>query len=137
MASALERMRANTFEVRDASSDPPPVSAGCFVKVGIRGERFWCKVESVSGDGKLHAIVDNDLLRSAWPRGHKLVLQRQHVLESASAAQQLSFQRLVAGTGSKRDAAFLWRDMRVMQGLSARPEPAWLVVPEIDRLNAA
>ena len=106
------------------------------MKIGIRGERFWCKVESMGGDGKLHAIVDNELLRSAWPRGHKLVLQREHVLESASVVELLSLQRLVAATGSKRDAALLWRDMRVMQGLAARPEPAWLVVP-IDRLNAA
>ena len=100
------------------------------MKVGIRGERFWCKVESMSGDGKLHAIVDNDLLRSAWPRGHKLVLQREHVLESASVAEQLSFRRLAAATGSMRDAALLWRDMRVAEGVVARPEPAWLVVPE-------
>jgi len=130
MASALERVRANTFETRDASTDPPPVSVGCFVKVGIRGERFWCKVEGVSGDGKLYAIVDNELLRSAWRRGHKLVLQREHVLESASVAEQLSFQHLATGTGSKREAALLWRDMRATEGVVARPEPAWLVVPE-------
>lgn len=130
MASALERVRANTFEVRDASSDTPPVCVGCFVKVGIRGERFWCKVESVGGDGELHAIVDNDLLRSAWRPGHKLVLQSEYVLESADVRDRLTFHRLAAVTGSKREAAFLWRNMRVMQGVTARPEPAWLVMPE-------
>jgi len=82
--SALENLRANTFETRDSSIDPPRVRVGDFVKVGIRGERFWCKVGSMSGGGKLHAIVDNDLLRSAWPRGHLLALQRERVLESAS-----------------------------------------------------
>ena len=71
---------------------------GRFVKVGIRDERFWCKVESMtmSGDGKLHATVDNDLLRSAWRRGHKdkLVLQGEHVLASADVRDRLTFQRL-------------------------------------------
>ena len=131
MTSALERVRANTFETRDASIDTPRVSVGCFVKVGIRGERFWCKVQGVSGDGKLHAIVDNNLLRSAWRPGHKLVLQSgEHVLESADVRDRLTFQRLVAATGSKRDAALLWRNLRVAEGVAARPEPAWLVVPE-------
>ena len=130
MASALERVRANAFEERDASTDPPRVSVGCFVKVGIRGERFWCKVESMSGDGKLHAIVDNVLLRSAWRPGHKLVLQSECVLESADVRDRLTFQHLAAGTGSKREAALVWRDMRVAEGVVTRPEPAWLVVPE-------
>ena len=130
MASALERVRANTFEVRDATA-PPPVGVGYFVKVGMRGERFWCKVDSMSGDGTLDATVDNELLRSpAWPRGHKLILQREHVLESASVAEMLSFQRLAAATGSMREGALLWRDMRAMQGVCARPEPARPVVPE-------
>ena len=137
MASALERVRANTFETRDASTDPPPVSVGCFVKVGIRGERFWCEVKSMSGDGRLNATVDNDLLRTDWRRGHTLALQREHVLESADVRDRLTFHRLAALTGSRRGAALVWRDMRAMQGVSPRPEPAWLVVPEIDRLNAA
>ena len=84
----------------------------------------------MSGDGRLHAIVDNNLLQSAWLRGHKLVLQREHVLESAHVADQLFFQRLAAATGSKREAALLWRDMRVIQGVAARPGPARLVVPK-------
>ena len=94
------------------------------MKVGIRGERFWCKVESMSGDGKLHAIVDNELLRSAWRRGHNLVLQSEHVLESADVRDRLTFHRLAAVTGSMREGALLWRDMRTMQGVSARPESA-------------
>ena len=105
MASALEHLRANTFETRDANTDTPPVSVGCFVKVGIRGERFWCKVQGVSGDGKLHAIVDNDLSRSAWRRGHNLVLQSEHVLESADVRDRLTFHRLAAATGSMREGA--------------------------------
>jgi len=125
MASALERVRANTFEVRDASVDTPPVSVGCFVKVGIRDERFWCKVESTSGDGKLHAIVDNELLRSAWPRGHKLVLQREHVLESADVKEQLSFRRrllLAAATGrSDHHAAMVWREVRASGSKCCNP----------------
>ena len=85
MTDVLERLRASTFETRDSKMDAPRVSAGCFVKVGIRGERFWCKVVSIS-DGRLHAILDGDLLNLAWPRGHKLVLQHEHVLASATVA---------------------------------------------------
>ena len=57
-------------------------------------------------------------------------MQREHVLESADVRDRLTFHRLAAATGSKREAALLWRDMRVMQGVTARPEPAWLVVPK-------
>ena len=65
MTNALERVRANVFETRDAKTNAPRVHVGCFVKVGVRGERFWCKVLNTSEDGKLHAVVDNDLLNSA------------------------------------------------------------------------
>ena len=106
------------------------MSVGCFVKVGVRGERFWCKVLNTSEDGKLHAVVDNDLLNSAWPRGHKLVIQHEHVLEVADVADQLSFEGLVSKVGSKREAALTWHAMRVSAGAAARPGAARFVVPK-------
>lgn len=84
----------------------------------------------MSEDGKLHAVVDNDLLNSAWPRGHMLVLQREHVLETADVADQLSFEGLVARVGSKQEAALVWHGMRVAQGAAARPGAARVVVPK-------
>ena len=126
---ALDRLRANTFEVRDASLTKPPAHAGSFVKAGIRGERFWCRVESVGADGMIRAVVDNDLMRSAWRRGHVLVLQDEHVLEVADVTDRLTFSSLVATFGSDRKAALAWRDARVTSR-SCRPKPcAWLIVP--------
>ena len=112
MTSALEHLRANTFEARDADIDPPRACVGDFVKVGIRGERFWCEVQSVGEGGTFHAIVDNDLLRSNGARGHVLALQREHILESASITDKLTFQRLAAVTGSEQEAALLWYNAR-------------------------
>ena len=88
----LDRLRAHTFEARNATFPlPHVVRKDMFVKVGARGERFWCKVRSV-GDGTLRVIVERDLL---WPRGHELVIQHEHVLEVADATDGLTFQSLV------------------------------------------
>lgn len=124
---ALDHLRVSTFETRDACVPQPHVHAGGFVKVGIRGERFWCRVESVGTDGMIRAVVDNDLLRSAWRRGHVLVLQHEHVLESLDVAGQLSFKTLVATLGSKREAALVWRDVRVASG-TCNPKPHTLLI---------
>jgi hypothetical protein len=122
---------ANLFEIRDASLPRPCVREGHFVKVGARGERFWCRVRGVETDGKLCVVVDNDLLRSQWRRGHELALQGEHVLESADGRDRSRFQHLAAELGSSREAALVWRDLRVTEGVAARPTgPAWLVVPK-------
>ena len=54
------------FELRDDASPAPRVSQGGWVKVCAvaTGERFWCRVTTVSADGMLTASVDNDLLSS-------------------------------------------------------------------------
>merc|ERR1712039_130205 len=75
-AMELDRVRAHTFEARNATFPlPHVVRKDMFVKVGARGERFWCKVRSVR-DGTLRVIVERDLL---WPRRHELVIQHEHV----------------------------------------------------------
>ena len=124
---ALDRLRTNTFETRATSLPQPHVHNGSFVKVGIRDERFWCRVESIGADDMIRAVVDNDLLRSAWRRGHVLVLQHEHVLESLDVADQLSFKILVATLGSKREAALVWRDVRVASG-TCNPKPNTLLI---------
>ena len=112
MTSALDRLRAHTFEERDASLPKLSVCKGAFVKVGVRQERFWCVVQHVGAD-TLRVVVDNNLLHSPWQRGHELVVQHRHVLEMADVADRLNFQALVAALGSKREAALVWRGMRV------------------------
>ena len=116
MATALDRLRAHTFEERDASLPRPCVRDGRFVKVGVRGERFWCRVQKVEADGRFRAVVDITLQRSQWQRGHELVLQHEHVLESVDVADQLSFRRLLllatATDSSDHHAAMLWPELR-------------------------
>ena len=118
MTSRIESLKAALFETRDARAPKPRVRRGVFVKVGVRGERFWCRVESVGADGTLRAIVDNDLQKSSWPRGHKLVLQHEHVLETTDATDGLTFHSLVAALGSPREAAVVWHSSRVASGRS-------------------
>ena len=120
MAAALDRLRAHTFEERDASLPKLSVRKGAFVKVGVRRERFWCRVKHVGVD-TLHVIVDNALMHSPWQRGHELVVQHRHVLEVADVTDRLNFQALVVALGSKREAARLWRDVRVAAGTAVRP----------------
>jgi len=116
MAAALDRLRAHAFEVRDASLPRPRVRDGHFVKVGVRGERFWCLVRKVEADGRLRAVVDGTLQRSQWQPGHELALQNEHVLESVDVANQLSFRRLLllaAATDSPdHHAATSWPGLR-------------------------
>ena len=104
MESALERIRQNTFEVSDKHAKRPSVSAGVLIKVGIRGERFWCRVKVVRDDGAIVAIVDNDLLRSPWRCGDEIVVQRSNVLET-SDPNDMTFASLLATLSSVSDAA--------------------------------
>ena len=120
MAAALDRLRAHTFEERDASLPKLSVRKGAFVKVGVRQERFWCVVQHIGVD-TLSVVVDNDLLHSPWQRGHELIVQHRHVLEVADVADRLNFQALVVALGSKREAALVWRGVRVAAGTAAQP----------------
>ena len=131
MLMVLESLRARMFETRDAAIPLPcVVREGMFVKCGLRGERFWCKVCN-AGTDVLRVIIDNELLHSSWERGHELVLQHEHVLEVADATDRLAFLSLVSALGSERDAALAWRDLRVAEGVAAQPKPgARFVVPE-------
>ena len=115
------------FELRDDASPAPRVSQGGWVKVCAvaTGERFWCRVTTVSADGMLTASVDNDLLSStlACPLrfGDVLVFHERNVLESASLAERDEFERLLVVTESHVKAAKLWRGVRQLEGTSAPP----------------
>ena len=115
------------FELRDDASPAPRVSQGGWVKVGAvaTGERFWCRVMTVSADGILTASVDNDLLSStiACPLrfGDVVVFHERNVLESASFAERNEFEQLLFSTESHVKAAKHWHDVRQLDGTGVLP----------------
>ena len=129
--SAAERLRQHTFEMRDRNRKRPKVEPGVLIKVGVRGERFWCKVQRVRKDGALVAIVDNELIKSPWKVGHELVVLPEHVLEM-SDPNDMTFASLLSVLGSS-EAAMLWREMRLMDGSGATAKPkTFFVLPDIN-----
>ena len=130
--SALERIRQNSFEVRDQRSKRPSVNDGMLIKVGIRGERFWCRVKGVRSDGAIVAIVDNDLLRSSWRCGDEIVVQRRNVLETSDPSD-MTFASLLATLGSEKEAAMVWRELRLRDGSGVGAKPkTFFVLPGIN-----
>ena len=130
-ALVAERLRQHAFEVRDKNRKKPKVEPGVLIKVGVRGERFWCKVQRVRKDGALLAIVDNELLKSPWKVGDELVVHPEHVLET-SDPNEMTFASLLSVLGSS-EAAMLWREMRLMDGSGATAKPkTFFVLPDIN-----
>jgi len=138
MASALETLRERALETRDKGAAVPRVQTGTFVKLGLRGERFWCKVQCGKRvDGSFVGIVDNDLLRSPLRRGHEIVFQHSHVLEAAEPGEELTFKGLMAALGSASEAAMMWRDVREASGVGVKASPrTWFVLPHEDNVRS-
>ena len=85
------------LEERTDGSEPH-VGIGAWVKVGLHGERFWCKVKRVRAeDGAFVATVDNNLQRSPYRCGDGIVLSRRHVLEVAGDEDRLQYERMCVG----------------------------------------
>ena len=97
------------------------MQAGTFVKVGVRGERFWCRVSRVRSDGAIVGVVENDLMHSPWRRGDEVVFQRSHVLETAEVGDQMKFLTLWSALGCADAAAMAWRTSREAAGTAAKP----------------
>ena len=130
--SALERIRQNTFEVRDKRSKRPSVNYGMLIKVGIRGERFWCRVKGRRDDDAIVAVVDNDLLRSSWRCGDEIVVQHNNVLET-SDPHDMTFTSLLAALSSVSETAMVWRELRVIDGSGVRAKnKTCFVLPDIN-----
>jgi hypothetical protein len=126
-SNAVERLRQHTFEVRDPSRTQPSVEAGMLIKVGVRGERFWCKVvNTVRKDGVLVALVDNDLLRSPWKVGDEIAVLRQHVLEVSDPCDMKLTS--LCSTLRPSEAAVVWRELRLMDGSGVKAKPKTLFV---------
>ena len=97
----------------------PDVGIGAWVKVGLHGERFWCKVKRVRAeDGALVATVENNLWRSPYRCGDGIVLSRRNVLEVADDSDRLLYEVVCAVLGDRRDAALQWHEVRAALGLS-------------------
>ena len=104
---------------------------GLLIKVGVRGERFWCKVQRVRKDSALVAIVDNELLKSKWKVGDEIIVLPEHVLET-SDPNDMTFASLLSALGSS-EAAMLWRELRFMDGSGAVAKPkTCFVLPDIN-----
>ena len=128
--SATERLRQNAFEVRDRNRKQPKLEPGVLIKVGVRGERFWCKVKRVRKDGALVSIVDNELLKSPWKVGHEIVVLPEHVLET-SDPNDMTFASLLSALGSS-EAAMLWRELRIKDGSGVAAKPkTFFVLPDL------
>ena len=108
---AEERAVEGGFEVRPDGGEPH-VCCGAWVKVALRGERFWCRVLREKSDGTFDATVENDLLRSPMKCGEEVVLDRRHVLEVADESDRLMFELLCVTLGEPGTAAELWRKLR-------------------------
>ena len=64
-------------------------------------------------DDLLSVTVDNDLLKSPLSCGDEITIQHEHVLEVADISDRLTFQTIAAALGSYREAALVWRDLRI------------------------
>eukprot|EP00966_Prymnesium_polylepis_P076752 1779341-Prymnesium_polylepis.2 len=125
--SAAERLRQHTFELRDKNRKRSKVEPGVLIKVGVRGERFWCKVKRVRRDAALVAIVDNELLKSKWKVGDEIVVLHEHVLEM-SDPNDMTFSSLLSA-----QAAMLWRELRLAGGAGVAAKPkTFFVLPDIN-----
>ena len=127
MPSTVEQLQQHMFEMRDMSKRQPRLHVGVLVKVGIRGERFWCKVSEIREDGSLVGTVDNELFRSPWRCGDEIVLQRNHVLETLDPYEMTLASLLATGTPAP-EAAMMWHELRLMNGLGAKAKPGTVAV---------
>ena len=109
------------LEQRPDDAAQADVHVGTWVKVGLAGERFWCKVTGMPGGDELLVVVCNDLVK--WPcrQGDNIVLQRNNVLETAELIDVSTFRGLVARHGVIEGSA-VWRDLRMTDGVAVQPK---------------
>ena len=133
------------FELRPSGSPDPTVhilanKGVAWAKVGLPGERFWCKIESVDGDGMVQMTIDNTLRESTKLRaGDRIALPRKHVLDVATTADLQDWMARVhaaraladSDEAARRNTALaFWAD-RIASGVAPLPhQNARLVVDE-------
>ena len=112
------RLREHLFEQR-SDGVVPRVTAGVWVLVGQRGERFWCEVTRVRADGALVARVDNDLVYNPYRFGEEIILRVDHVLDIANQHDITTFRDATATLGLV-GALRAWISARETEGSAAR-----------------
>ena len=132
------------FELRPPGYPDPTVhiltnKGAAWAKVGLPGERFWCKIESVDGDGIVQMTIDNTLRASTLRAGDRIALPRKHVLDVATTADMHDWMArvhaaralAVSGDAARRNAALAFWAERIASGVAPLPHTSTrLVVDE-------
>ena len=145
-AGSLTHMYSDApFGLRPPGAPNPTVhiranKGEAWAKVGLPGERFWCKIESVDGDGMVQMTIDNTLRESTKLRaGDRIALPRKHVLDVATTADLQDWMARVhaaraladSDEAARRNTALaFWAD-RIASGVAPLPhQNTRLVVDE-------
>ena len=116
----MDRRDSQHFEMRGGEACvelSKLVPEHSWVKVGMRGERFWCKVQAIdASSGLLSVTVDNELVGDhGFGLGSRLEVRRAQVLDIATAADMQECQRLACMLGTETDGALAWRMQRACE----------------------
>ena len=126
------------FETRQTEARDPIVKRGTLIKVGCNGERFWCIVSQIEGDGRVGAVVDNELLRLPWHCGDPLHLKLENVLETSENVDSAHLSNLIGRFESISDAAMAWHSERVRDGRAVSMKPhTVLILPAFVKKNVS
>ena len=124
------KVSVDTFEIRDRANAPPKVKAGTMIKVGCSGERFWCIVRQIAGDGQILASVDNQLIRLPWRCGDLLDLKSHNILETLENLESVHLSSSMNTFESISDAVIAWHSERLADGRAVSLKPhTVLVIP--------
>ena len=106
----------------------PAVQTGTLIKVGCGGERFWCIVSQIKRNGRIVAIVDNDLISLPWHCGDCVHLKLENVLESSENGDSTHLSNLINTFGCISEAAMFWHSARVAEGRAVSMKPHTLLI---------
>ena len=124
------------FETRRNDATIPTVEKGTLIKVGCCGERFWCIVREIERDGRVLALVDNDLVWLPWQWGDPLHLKLENVLETSENVDEAHLSNLIARFEYISDAAMCWHSMRIADGRAVSIKPhTILILPAFVKTN--
>ena len=91
---AADAQAAPWFEHVPSAAQLATIAPGVLLKVGVRGERFWCVALCVDGE-RIAARVDNDLVvpanRRRWRCGDPIAFETRHALDVKTDAELQGF----------------------------------------------
>ena len=116
------------FETRSKEATIPTVRKGTLIKVGCCGERFWCIVSDIKRNGRVLALVDNDLVWLPWQWGDPLHLELENVLETSENIDGAHLSNLIGRFESISDAAMYWHSERIADGRAVSMKPHTVLI---------